>query len=628
VAAAEEERFSRVKHDPRFPAAAAAWTLREGGIGPADVDLVAFYDKPVLKFTRLLESFVSVAPRGFAGWARFAPSWIRERLRVEAEVRRALPGFRGRVLFAEHHESHAASAFYPSPFDRAAVLTMDGVGEWATTSVAAGEGRDLRLLEEIRYPHSLGLLYSAFTHYLGFRVNADEYKVMGLAPYGEPRYADRIREGLLDLREDGSFRLHVERFGYLTGLRMTNRAFHDLIGRGPRGPDDPIEEFHRDVARSIQEVTGEAMLRLSRHAMEVAGSRNLCLAGGVALNCVGNGRILRESGCEGLWIQPAAGDAGGALGAALAVWHRYLGRERPAAGPGDGMGGAFLGPSFDGPAVDAALREAGARPEECPPGEVPDRVAALLAEGRTCGWFQGRAEFGPRALGARSILADPRDPDMQRNLNLRVKERESFRPFAPAVLRERATEWFDLKGESPYMLLTAALLPARRGAVPAVTHVDFSARVQTVGADAAPRFRALLEAFERRTGCPILVNTSFNGRDEPMVLTPGDAIRCFRRTRLDVLVLGDRILLQDGLPADPPPAPAPGLLRRAWGLWMRFGNVASLPLLAVLYFGVVTPVALLVRLLGKDPLGRRAPPKASYWIARKPSPPERFERQF
>jgi carbamoyltransferase len=734
VAAVEEERFSRTKHDASFPLRAVESVLRQGGIGASDVDVVAFYEKPVLRFTRILETFVSVAPRGLAAWVHFAPSWVREKLRFEDHVRRALPGFSGRVLYAEHHESHAASAFYPSPFERAAVLTMDGVGEWTTTSVAAGDGRDLRLIEEIRFPHSLGLLYSAFTQYLGFRVNSDEYKVMGLAPYGEPRHVDRILGELIDLRDDGSFRLRVDRLGYLTGLRMTNRRFHAVFGRGPRAPSEPIDTFHADVARSIQAVTEEAMLRLARRAMQVAGSRNLCLAGGVALNCVGNGRILRESGCEGLWIQPAAGDAGGALGAALAVWHRHLGRERLPGGSEDAMRHALLGPSYSDAEVDAALQDLGARAEVCPPDRLAERVAALLADGKVCGWFQGRAEFGPRALGARSILADPRDPHMQSALNLRVKERESFRPFAPAVLRERASEWFDLACESPHMLLVAPLRPerrlppapgdadlrgldrlrARRSVVPAVTHVDHSARVQTVGTEAAPHFRRLLEAFERRTGCPMLVNTSFNGRDEPMVLTPRDAVRCFRRTGLDVLVLGTRILFRDGLPdrePDPPrvaePQPAAGALARArlwnllglvspfanlgmrivspadqrwfgcgagilligatiWALraeqvaaagvfatvhvalvvagivhprlpevagraWIRLGTtvgrVVAVPVLSLVYLLVVTPTALLVRLTGSDPLAREAPRTGSWWLPRRPSPPERFERQ-
>ena len=569
VAAAEEERFSRLTHDARYPRHAIDYVLRAGGIAARDVDVVAFYDKPVLKFTRILETFVSVAPRGFAAWMHFAPSWIREKLWVESQIRKELPAFGGKLVYAEHHESHAASAFYPSPFERAAVLTMDGVGEWATSSLAIGNGKDLDLIKEIRFPHSLGLLYSAMTYYLGFKVNSGEYKVMGLAPYGHPKYVDLMLEHLIDLKDDGSFRLNLDYFGYLTGLRMTTPKMDELFGRPTRTGESKLEQFHMDVAKSLQTVTEEAMLRMARFAMKQADSRNLCLAGGVALNCVGNGRILRESGCEGIWIQPAAGDAGGALGAALAAWHRYLGNDRTVDGVHDGMNGSYLGPEYTDGEI-AAVLDGDATPHAVLEwSALADHVASLLADGKSIGWFQGRAEFGPRALGTRSILGDPRNPETQTKLNLQVKYRESFRPFAPAVLKEHAAEWFELDRESPYMLLVAPVHPSRRLAaapgdeklegidrlktrrslVPAITHLDYSARVQTVSTDTNPLFHELLTAFEKKTGCPILVNTSFNVRGEPMVLSPADALRCFRRTQLDFLVLGRRIVARKDLPA-------------------------------------------------------------------------------
>ena len=570
VAAAEEERFSRQKHDSGFPHRAIAYVLREGGIGPGDLDLVGFYDKPVLKFSRILETFVSVAPRGVASWLHFGPTWMREKLWVEDRVRKGLDGYEGKVLFAEHHESHAASAFYPSPFERAAILTLDGVGEWATSSFGVGEGNDLRITKEIRFPHSLGLLYSAFTYYLGFRVNSGEYKVMGLAPYGEPRYVDLLLEHVIDLRDDGSFRLNLDHFGYLTGLRMTTPKLDALLGRPRRAPESELEPFHMDVARSVQEVTEEAMLRMARYAhRESGGLADLCLAGGVALNCVGNGRILREGPFERIWVQPAAGDAGGALGVALTLWHRYLGNERLRPGPGgDGMLGAYLGPAFDDDAIAAVLADAGAPHDVVAWDDLPELVAQLLDEGHVVGWFQGRMEYGPRALGARSILADPRDAAMQSRVNRKIKFRESFRPFAPAVPEERAEEWFELRAKSPYMLLVDQVAEAKRVAVaagdgdargldrlrvprsviPAVTHVDGSARVQTVSRETNPLFHALLEAFGRRTGCPVLVNTSFNVRGEPIVCTPQDALACFRGTEMDVLVLGRRILRKSEQP--------------------------------------------------------------------------------
>ncbi len=570
VAAAEEERFSRRKHDSGFPRCAIAYVLRQGGIGAEGLDLVGFYDKPVLKFSRILESFVSVAPRGLSSWLHFGPTWLREKLWVENNVRRGLPGYDGQVLFAEHHESHAASAFYPSPFERAAILTLDGVGEWATSSFGVGEGSELAITKEIRFPHSLGLLYSALTYYLGFRVNSGEYKVMGLAPYGEPKYTRLLLDNVIDLRDDGSFRLNLDYFGYLTGLRMTSRRLDRLLGRPRRRPEAALEQFHMDVARSVQDVTEEAMLRMARYAhRESGGIPNLCLAGGVALNCVGNGRILREGPFERVWVQPAAGDAGGALGVALALWHRYLGNDRLPPGPGgDGMGGAYLGPEFGDDEIAAVLAEERAPHEVLAWDEIPDHVAALLAGGSVVGWFQGRMEYGPRALGARSILADPRDGAMQLRVNQKIKFRESFRPFAPAVLEERAAAWFELRTKSPYMVLVDQVaasqrvaatddddalrgfdrLRVRRSAIPAVTHVDGSARVQTVSRDTNPSFHALLEAFERRTGCPVLINTSFNVRGEPIVCTPRDALACFRGTDMDVLVLGRHVLRKSGQP--------------------------------------------------------------------------------
>jgi carbamoyltransferase len=569
VAAAEEERFSRRKHDDRFPRNAVDFVLRAGGIGPADLDVVGFYDKPVLKFSRMIETALALAPRGLASWLHAAPAWMRERLWVADNIRREMGGWQGAILFAEHHESHAASAFYPSPFERAAVLTMDGVGEWATSSVGVGEGNDVRVLRELRFPHSLGLLYSAFTYWLGFKVNSGEYKVMGLAPYGEPKYARLILDNLIELKADGSFRMNLAYFGYVGGLRMTTRKFDALFGRRRRAEESPLEQFHMDVAASIQAVTEEVMLRMARFAHEASGSSNLCLAGGVALNCVGNGRILREGPFERLWVQPAAGDAGGALGVALALWHRRFGNARVVDGRRDAMRGARLGPEYADDDVARVLDEEGAPHELVSWEDLPARVAELIDAGNVVGWFQGRAEFGPRALGGRSILGDPRSAEMQSRMNLKIKFRESFRPFAPSVLAERAAEWFDLDADSPYMLLVAQVtaskrlapapgdadlrgverLKARRSLIPAVTHVDGSARVQTVARDVDPLFWELLRAFEARTGCPVLVNTSFNVRGEPMVLTPRDALRCFRRTGMDHLVLGRRLLAKSAQPA-------------------------------------------------------------------------------
>ncbi|HEX8451038.1 MAG TPA: carbamoyltransferase [Longimicrobium sp.] len=571
VAAAQEERFTRRRHDARFPRNALLYCLSEAGISLDEVDYVAFYDKPLLKFERLLETYLAFAPRGFASFRRAMPLWIREKLfqkdLLARELRSLAPGTRWeeRLLFGEHHLSHAASAFYPSPFHEAAVLTMDGVGEWATTSVGHGAGNRLEITREIHFPHSLGLLYSAFTYYTGFRVNSGEYKVMGLAPYGEPRFAPLILDRVMDLKEDGSFRLDQRYFDYCTGLRMTSARFHDLFGGPPRRPDEPLTQRHMDLAASVQAVTDEVVLRLTRAIADETGAKNLCLAGGVALNCVANGRVLRDGRFERIWIQPAAGDAGGALGAALAAYHGFHGGAREPAAGLDAMHGSYLGPSYGQRDVERGLREAGARFTLLDDSELIARTVDALEAGKAVGWFQGRMEFGPRALGARSILADPRSPEMQRRLNLQVKFRESFRPFAPSVLREDVAEWFDLDVDSPYMLLVAEVaasrrrppapgedalfgidrLNAARSTIPAVTHVDHSARIQTVHRETNPRYHALLTAWKERTGCPVLVNTSFNVRGEPIVLSPLDAFRCFMGTDIDVLAAENCFLLRE-----------------------------------------------------------------------------------
>ena len=570
VAAAQEERFSRRKHDARFPAHAVGYCLAEAGIKPENLDHVVFYEKPFLKFERLLETSTAFAPSGFASFAAALPIWLNEKLFQKSmlvnELRRACPSDAGdtweeRLLFSEHHLSHAASAFFPSPFERAAVLTLDGVGEWTTTSVAVGNGGELKVLEEIHFPHSLGLLYSAFTYYTGFKVNSGEYKVMGLAPYGEPRYAQLIRDHLIELREDGSFRLDMQYFNYCTGLTMTNGRFDDLFGGPPRRPETPLTQRDMDLAASIQAVTEEAVSALVRHVAKATGERNLCLAGGVALNCVANGRLLRERSFDRLWIQPAAGDAGGAIGAALGAYHLFARQPRRVASP-DAMRGSFLGPRYCDEEISRRLTAAKAVFTAVPEEELIDRCARALADGKAVGWHQGRMEFGPRALGGRSILGDPRSPTMQKTLNLKIKYRESFRPFAPSVLAERAGEWFELDEASPYMLLVASVrgdrqrptsdgeralfgidrLNVPRSTIPAVTHVDYSARIQTVHRETNPRFHALIERFAAHTGCPVLVNTSFNVRGEPVVCTPEDAFRCFMGTGLDILAVGNCFL--------------------------------------------------------------------------------------
>ena len=567
VAAAQEERFTRKKGDAAFPQQAVAYCLRAGGIQVEDLTHVGFYDKPLLKFERILETYLGIAPHGFRSFLMAGPLWIKDKLYLDKQLRNEL-GYSGDIFYAEHHESHAASAFFPSPFERAAILTMDGVGEWATASIGIGEGNDLRLMSELHWPDSLGLLYSAITYYLGFKVNSGEYKVMGLAPYGEPKYVKLLLDNAVNLREDGSLTLNQEYFDYLGGLTMTNAAFDRLFGAPPRVPETHLVQRDLDIARSVQEVCEEAMLRMARTAHRLTGMDQLCLAGGVALNCVGNGRILREGPFERLWIQPAAGDAGGALGVAQLIWHRHLSSPRTV-NSHDSMKGAYLGPEFTPDEIRAFLDSVGAAYHCAQPDELIERTAAILTEGSVVGWFSGRMEFGPRALGARSILGDPRNPAMQSQMNIKIKFREGFRPFAPSVLREKVADWFDLDAESPYMLLVAPVradrriatteeeegrwgiekLKVRRSEIPAVTHVDYSARVQTVSHEVNPAYHELISAFEQRTGCPVLINTSFNVRGEPIVCTPEDAYRCFMRTNIDYLVLWPFILDKKEQPA-------------------------------------------------------------------------------
>jgi carbamoyltransferase len=583
VAAAQEERFTRKKHDANFPSAAVAYCLREAGITAAELDLVGFYEKPLVKFTRLVETYIACAPRGWRSYLMAIPLWLSEKLWMADDIADRLEGYSGQVLFGEHHESHAASAFYPSPFEQAAIVTIDGVGEWATSSIGVGRGHELELLRELRFPHSLGLLYSAFTYFTGFRVNSGEYKVMGLAPYGEPKYVKTIRDHLVEIRDDGSLWMNMEYFTYPHALTMTGDAFASLFGGPARQPEAKLTQREMDLARSVQEITEEVMIKMAQFAHRETGMRDLCLAGGVALNCVANGRLLREGPFENLWIQPAAGDAGGALGAALGLWHRYLDKPRVSAetsgawerttvgGPpsaqlryADGMQGSFLGPRFTDDEIGRFLSDNGYPAHRLDDGDLAEEVAALLAADKVVGLFQGRMEFGPRALGGRSIIGDARSPKMQSVMNLKIKFRESFRPFAPAVLREHVHEWFELDTDSPYMLLVADVLPSRRlparedadalwgidklnvprSTIPTVTHVDYSARVQTVRRDTNPMYYDIIEAFYRRTGCPVIVNTSFNVRGEPIVGSPEDAFRCFMRTDMDVLVLEHYMLLK------------------------------------------------------------------------------------
>jgi carbamoyltransferase len=568
VAAAQEERFTRKKHDSAYPSSAIAYCLGEAGLSLEGVSHVVFYEKPFVKFERLLETYLANAPRGIASFRMAMPLWLKEKLfQKQLLVRKlgaAAPGVKWeeRLLFSDHHLSHAASAFYPSPFDRAAVLTTDGVGEWTTTSMGMGDGAALTLHKELHFPHSLGLLYSAFTYFTGFRVNSGEYKLMGLSPYGQPRFAQLILDNLIDLKPDGSFRLDMSYFDYCVGLVMTNEKFARLFAISVRQPEQDLEQIHMDIASSIQAVLEEAILRITRSLAAETGAQNLCLAGGVALNCVSNGKILRDGRFKNIWIQPAAGDAGGAIGAALAAYHIELDQPRASRTSGDGMSGAFLGPAFDDADSAQRLDAAGARYERLADAQTIERTAQALADGQAVGWFSGRMEFGPRALGGRSILADPRSPTMQRTLNLKVKYRESFRPFAPSVLREDVADWFDLDIDSPYMLLVADVAKAHRrqmtetedalfgiaklnivrSDIPAVTHIDYSARVQTVHAKTNPRYHALITRFKELTGCPVLVNTSFNVRGEPIVCTPDDAFRCFMGSEIDFLVVGNCVL--------------------------------------------------------------------------------------
>lgn len=564
VAAAQEERFTRKKHDAAYPVKAIDYVLAESGITLDEIDYVVFYDKPFLKFERLLETYIAMVPKGFASFKMAMPVWLREKLFLKdylfKQLKKKSNDFKvEKLLFSEHHVSHAASAFYPSPFEEAVVLTLDGVGEWATSTVAIGRGNTLEIVKELHFPHSLGLLYSAFTYYTGFRVNSGEYKVMGLAPYGDPRYKDLILEKLIDLKDDGSFRLDQSYFNYTAGLTMTNQKFADLFGQPVRQADsDELTQFHMDIAASVQAVTEEVVLRMTRHHAKEYGIANLCLAGGVALNCVSNGKVLRDGAFKNIWVQPAAGDAGGALGAALAAWHMEFEQPRTV-NKNDSMQGSYLGPELENQQIESELTAAGAVFTRCSDDELIEKAALSLSESKAVGWFQGRMEFGPRSLGNRSILGDPRSESTQKTLNLKVKYRESFRPFAPSVLKENAADWFELDTISPYMLIVADVvegkrrtmseeesnlfgidkLNVKRSEIPAVTHVDYSARVQTVTTETNPRYHALISAFARLTGCPIVVNTSFNVRGEPIVCSTMDAFRCFMGTDLDVLYIGD-----------------------------------------------------------------------------------------
>ncbi len=576
IAACQEERFSRLKHDHSFPTQSIDYCLKQGGIDINQVDYIAFYEKPLIKFERILETYIAYAPKGIASFLKAIPLWIKRKLWIKDLIKKET-GFNGKVLFPEHHQSHAASAFFPSPFKEAAFLTVDGVGEWTTTSFGVGKENRINILSEIHFPHSLGLLYSAFTYYTGFKVNSGEYKLMGLAPYGEPKYRSLILDHLIDLKDDGSFRLNMEYFDYCVGLTMTNQRFHDLFGGPPRLPESELTQKHMDLARSIQSVTEEVVLRMVNHIHKVTGQKYLCLAGGVALNCVANGRILRESQFDDIWIQPAAGDAGGALGAAFMVWHHYLGKPRDADNKTDKQRGSYLGPEYSRDEILSFLTEKNIPFKELDDKELFETTARLIGEQKVIGWFQGRMEFGPRALGNRSILGDARSPKMQETINLKIKFRESFRPFAPSVLVEKVSDYFELDRPSPYMLLVAAVkkalritskeaekarglekLKVPRSTIPAVTHVDYSARIQTVSARDNPRYHALISAFDRMYGCAVVVNTSFNVRGEPIVCTPEDAFNCFMATEMDYLIMNNFIVSKKDL--------APGLLNGKKGL--------------------------------------------------------------
>ena len=568
VAAGSEERFTRKKGDSDFPAKAVEFCLERGGIKVDDLSFVGFYDKPLLKFERILETYLGTAPKGYGSFLKAGPLWIKEKIYQDKTLRNSLGGFEGEMMYAEHHESHAASAFFPSPFEEAAVLTMDGVGEWATASIGVGKGNDLQMVKELHWPDSLGLLYSAFTYYTGFKVNSGEYKVMGLAPYGEPKYVDLIFKHLVDLREDGSFALDQKYFNYLSGLTMTSPAFHDLFGGPPRTPETNLMQRDMDLARSVQDACERIMMHMARAAHRDTGMENLCMAGGVALNCVGNGKLLRDGPFKNIWIQPASGDAGGALGVAQIIWHRHCGKPRTVVPGKDMMNGSYLGPEYSDAEIEKVLVSLKAGFRKMTAEEKPKAVAEQLAQGKIIGWFNGRMEFGPRSLGCRSILGDPRSPKMQADMNIKIKFREGFRPFAPSVLRERVSDYFELDTDSPYMLIVAPVKKSRqipmtaeekklwgldllnvpKSDIPAVTHIDHSARVQTVTKDVNPDYHALLAEFERQTGCAVLVNTSFNVRGEPIVMSPLDAYQCFMRTHIDYLVLGPYLLAKDAQP--------------------------------------------------------------------------------
>ncbi len=561
IAAAQEERFTRKKHDFSLPINAIEYCLQNSGLSGKDLDYVAFYEKPFLKFERILETYLSYAPIGIKSFIKAIPLWIKQKLWIRELVKKEL-GYDGKIIFMEHHESHAASAFLPSPFQEAAFLTIDGVGEWATVSYGVGKGNKIQLMAEIHFPHSLGLLFSAFTYYIGFKVNSAEYKVMGLAPYGEPKYKDLILSELMDLKEDGSFKMNMEYFDYCAGLTMTNKRFEELFGGPPRKPESPLTQREMDLARSLQEVTEEVMLRMAHHIHKETGQKNLCLAGGVALNCVGNGRILREGPFKDIWIQPAAGDAGGALGAALFVWYQYLENRRIAHGIKDSQQGSYLGPEFENDYISDYLGINNIPYTELSDKEIPEKIADLIADQKVIGWFQGRMEFGPRALGSRSVIGDARSPKMQEIMNLKIKFRESFRPFAPSVIKERASDFFEIDRESPYMLLVAPVkkeicremtdeelklfgldkLHVLRSNIPAVTHIDYSARIQTVDREDNPLYYQMIAKFDERYGCPVIINTSFNVRGEPIVCTPQDAYLCFMRTNMDYLIVGNFLI--------------------------------------------------------------------------------------
>jgi carbamoyltransferase len=565
VAAAQEERFTRKKHDFNFPTQAIEYCLKQGGITPSQIDFVAFYDKPFLKFERILETYLMYAPKGIKSFIMAMPLWIKDKLWMKSMIHDSLEGFDGKILFTEHHESHAASAFFPSPYQRSAFLTMDGVGEWATTSYGIGDGNRITIHGELNFPHSLGLLYSAFTYFTGFKVNSAEYKVMGLAPYGEPKYVKQIYDHLLDLKEDGSFKMNMDFFDYCAGLKMTNGKFADLFGGPPRKPETKLGPREMDLARSVQDVTEEIMLRMSRHVQKETGEKNLVLAGGVALNCVGNGKILGEGPFENIWIQPAAGDAGGALGAALFTWYSYLGNQRTPRPDRDSQNGSYLGPVYTDAELEHYFRMNEIVYQRVSPADLADTVAELIAQENVIGWFQGRMEFGPRALGARSIIGDARSTKMQSVMNLKIKYRESFRPFAPSVLREKVSDYFEMDVDSPYMLLVAPVVENRRlkmteeqeklfgidklnvprSDVPAITHVDYSARIQTVTREDHPLYYDLINAFYKKTGCPIIINTSFNVRGEPIVCRPEEAYRCLMRTQMDYLVIGNFVVAKN-----------------------------------------------------------------------------------